>query len=74
MKHLGIKGGWQSLATACLRNAIKTGDTSWVLNEEVFSTICALADVDENEIIIELKYAEHMKNKYGDKWYKGVIK
>lgn len=73
MKHLGIKGGWHSLATACLQNAIKTSDVSSIYND-VFPIICSLAGLEENEVIVELKWAERMKEKNGEKWYKDVLK
>lgn len=71
MKYLGSKGGWRELATACLRNAIKTGDVSCIYND-AFPTICALAGLDENEVIVELKYAEHMTERYGERWYRRI--
>lgn len=71
MKHLGIKGGWRKLATACLNNAIKTSDYNCVYNP-IFPLICELAGYEENEVIVELIYAVHMKELYGEKWYKGI--
>lgn len=69
MKYLGSQGGWHELAIACLRNAVKTSDVGFIYND-VFSLICALADKDECEVIEMLRYAEHMKERYGDKWYR----
>lgn len=73
MRHLGINGGWRALARSCLRNAYKTSDVGCIHNE-VFSIICGLADEDENEVIVELKYAEKMQRLYGDKWYRRIEK
>lgn len=69
MKYLGKQGGWRTLATACLKNAIKTSDLDCVRND-IFSTICELAEQDENEVIVDLIFADRMKRKYGNKWYK----
>lgn len=73
MRYLGSHGGWRELATACLRYAVKTADVDCIYND-VFSQICSLADQDENEVIIELKFAERMKKLYGDKWYRRSVK
>ena len=68
MRYLGSKGGWRELATACLRNAIKAADVGCV-HDNVFSIVCGLAGQEESEVITQLKFAESMKLKYGDKWY-----
>lgn len=69
MRYLGNHGGWCELATACLRHAVKSGDTDCIYGE-LFSVLCGLANKDENEVIVEIKYAERMKELYGDKWYR----
>lgn len=71
MRYVGPKGGWHALATACLNNAVKQSDYDCV-RYDVFSTICGLAYLDEGDVKSVLKYAEQMKNQYGDKWYKGI--
>lgn len=73
MRYLGRNGGWRALATACLKNAIKTSDVGCV-HDNVFSVICGLAEQDENDIIVELRYAEEQKKLYGDKWYRRGLK
>jgi hypothetical protein len=73
MRYLGSKGGWHELAIACLKNAVKQGDFESVYND-VFSTICELAGFDENEVIVELIHAKDMKELYGDKWYRRIVK
>lgn len=73
MRYLGNQRGWRELATTCLRHAVKSGDTKCI-NNEIFSILCGLADQDENEVIVELKYAERMKKLYGDKWYRRIGK
>lgn len=73
MKYLGKNGGWQALATACLKNAIKTSDIGCV-HSNVFSVLCGLADQDENDVVVELRYAEEQKKLYGDKWYRRGLK
>lgn len=73
MRYLGNQRGWRELATTCLRHAVKSGDIECI-NNKIFSILCSLADQDENEVIVELKYAEHMKELYGDKWYRRIGK
>ena len=73
MRYLGSKGGWRELATACLRNAIKQGDFECI-HYDVFSVLCGLAGQDENDVIVELRYAKDMKGLYGDKWYRRGLK
>lgn len=73
MRYLGPNGGWHELATACLKNAIKTADVECV-HHKVFSMLCGLAGQDENDVIVELKYAEEQKKLYGDKWYRRGMK
>lgn len=73
MRYLGNQRGWRELATACLRHAVKSGDVNCIY-DNVFSVLCALADQDENEVIVELKYAERMKKLYGEKWYRRIEK
>lgn len=70
MKRLGINGGWRALALACLNNAIKTSDIYCIYEEDVFSSLCELAGLNVNEVIVSIRFAELMKKKYGDKWYK----
>lgn len=69
MKYLGKQGGWCALATACLKNAIKTSDLDCSRND-IFPTICGLAGQNENEVIVDLIFAVRMKEIYGVKWYK----
>ena len=69
MKYLGKNGGWRELATACFRNAIKAADVGCI-HDNVFSVLCGLAGQEESEVIEQLKFAERMKELYGDKWYK----
>ena len=69
MKYLGKQGGWRELATACLKNAIKTSDINCIRND-IFSVICELAEQDENDVIVDLIFADRMKKIYGEKWYK----
>lgn len=73
MRYLGKNGGWQALATACLKNAIKTSDIGCV-HDNVFSVLCGLAGQDEDDVIVELRYAEEQKKLYGDKWYRRGLK
>lgn len=73
MKHLGLNGGWRALAQACFQNAIKQGDIGFMYDRDIFSVICGLARLDETEAMIALRYAESMKKKYGEKWYKGIL-
>jgi len=73
MKYLGPKGGWHELAIACLKNAIKTSDIGCI-HYDVFSVICGLAEKDENDVIVELRYAEEQKKLYGEKWYRRGLK
>ena len=73
MRYLGSKGGWQSLATACLKNAVKTADVGCI-HDNVFSILCGLAEQDENDVIGELKFAEEQKKLYGEKWYRRGLK
>lgn len=73
MRHLGINGGWRALAQACFQNAIKQSDIGFMYDRDMFSVICGLASLDETEAMVALKYAESMKAKYGDKWYKGIL-
>lgn len=74
MKHLGLIGGWRALAQACFQNAIKQGDIGFMYDRDTFSVICGLARLDETEAMVALRYAESMKKKYGDKWYKDILK
>ena len=69
MKYLGKHGGWCALATACLKNAIKTSDLDCIY-DDTFSPICQLAGQNENEVIVDLIFADRMKKIYGNKWYK----
>ena len=73
MRYLGRNGGWRALATACLNNAVKTSDVGCI-HDNVFSVLCGLADKDENDVIVELRYAEEQKKLYGDKWYRRGLK
>lgn len=73
MKYLGSNGGWRELATACLKHAIKAGDTICI-HSECFSLLCGLAGQEEKEVIAQLEFAERMKEKYGDKWYNTLKK
>ena len=73
MRYLGRNGGWRALATACLKNAIKTSDVGCI-HDNVFSVLCGLAEQDENDVIVELRYAEEQKELYGDKWYRRGLK
>ena len=73
MRYLGKNGGWQALATACLKNAIKTSDIGCV-HDNVFSVLCGLAGQDEDDVVVELRYAEEQKKLYGDKWYRRGLK
>lgn len=69
MRYLGTHRGWWELATSCLRHAIKSGDINCI-HDEIFPVLCALAEQDENEVIVDLLFADRMKKIYGDKWYK----
>lgn len=69
MKYLGKQGGWRKLATACLINAIKTSDLDCV-RDDIFPSICEMAGQEENEVIVDLIFADRMKSIYGNKWYK----
>jgi hypothetical protein len=40
------------------------------IRNDIFSTLCGLAEQDENEVIVDLIFADRMKKKYGNKWYK----
>jgi hypothetical protein len=73
MKHLGLNGGWRALAQACFQNAIKQGDVAFMYNRKLFSVICGLARLDEIEAMVALRYAQSMKEKHGEKWYKGIL-
>lgn len=61
MKYLGINRCWKSLAKSCLKYAIKEGDFDCVYEPE-FSLLCALANLDENEVIVEIRRAADLKN------------
>jgi hypothetical protein len=74
MKHLGLNGGWRALAQACFQNAIKQSDIGFMYDPDIFSVVCGLAGLDENEAMVALRYAESMKQKHGEKWYKDVLK
>lgn len=69
MKHLGIKGGWKKLATACLCHAVKDGDFICI-QQPVFSLLCDMAEQEENEVIVEIRHSADMIKLYGKSWYK----
>lgn len=74
MRHLGINGGWRALAQACFQNAIKQSDIGFMYDPDTFSVVCGLAELNECEAMVALRYAESMKQKHGEKWYKDVLK
>lgn len=53
----------------CLKHAVKEGDFDSVYEPE-FSLFCALAELEENEVIVEIRHGADMKEKYGRSWYK----
>ena len=69
MRYCETNNAWRALATACLKDAVKTADVD-CLDNYIFSTLCGLALKDEGDVIGEVKYAENMKNLYGAKWYR----
>jgi hypothetical protein len=71
MRYNEINTAWRALATACLRDAVKTADLDCSKNY-IFSTLCGLALKDEGDVIGELKFAEEMKMIYGAKWYRKI--
>ena len=73
MRYFGHNKGWRELATACLRNAVKTSDIDCI-RYDIFSVLCGLAEKDENDVIVELRHANDMKKLYGDKWYRRGLK
>ena len=72
MRYFEINNAWRALATACLKDAVKTADIDCSENY-IFSTLCGLALKDEDDVIGELKFADRMKKLYGPKWYKKIL-
>ncbi len=72
MKYLGFNGAWKKLAIECLKHAVKEGDFDSVFEPE-FPLLCDLADVEENEVIVNIRHSADMISLYGRHWYrKGV--
>ena len=64
MKYLGLNKCWKKLAKDCLRKAVKEGDFDCVCYEtEIFSLLCDMADVEENEIIVAIRMVADKRSK-----------
>jgi len=73
MKYVGIENGWKKLACKALKNAMLEGDFDCVYNS-VFSLLCDIADKEETEVIVELRYCADKKKELGGKWYRQGVK
>jgi hypothetical protein len=73
LRFLGRDGGWRAFANACIEKAIKSADVEFMF-DETFPVVCGLAGKAEVDVMVALRYAESMKQKYGERWYRRFVK